>query len=498
MRGLFFRAAITVVAISLASCSKSSDNSDGVIKLDPKEVAALLGISEKSGVEVGDVTSGREGVTVKSISLKEGDDTEVQIRDVDLRISSTGNLAYAISSLKMGSLDVLDWKTTQRAQAYEIQVVKPGDKFLTKLDDAVSTVRSGGVLRTADLSCASLGIKRIDYLIRGQDTKMIKVRIEGVNLTDAATDTLGQLSVDQISLVADETKAAAKSLKITNVDRLFADQMLAMLAKNPTKSQPSDAPASVTSARPAWLVKRFIPFDHFEAAEATIDLNVSYAANGFDPRPARLTNVNLDVQRGSNGEFKGISGTASGSIPCKIFDRNAGSFFERLGNPKLLESIAATANAKMTVDRHNLEELHLDVSVPGIATASVDLTAHNIIEGLRELYIGDSHAGDSITISSFKFVGQDDGILAYLLPNNNADGKDFREILTKISTDWWQVSERERLSAEIAKFIESPKSVRFTSTANGLIPAKDFVDATMENDASTKRLTTVELTFTGN
>jgi TPR repeat protein len=465
-----------LLAALAASCGKSGDDAPAAstITLSPAEVASLLGLTGKEGLEIGEVTSGKDGVTVKSIALKQGDSTEVEVRDVALGIGSPARLTYAVSSLTIGSLEVLDWRTQQRARATGVRVDRPGEGFLTKLDAAISTARSGGPLRTADLSCDRLGIDRIDYELHGggPGAKATRVRIDGVAIERATTDTLGSLTVAGIGV---NDAVAGRGLNVTGVNRTWADQLLALLAAGA-----SPAATSQPSAKPSpWpgLATRLLPFDHIELAEVSIDLA---KVLGADPSTARVTGVRLDVQRGTDGRFAGVAGQAAVSVDTVAFGAEGREFFHKMGNAALERSVAGTLDLKAVRDAASAgDEITLSLAAPGLASASLTATTRGLPELLGQFLAQQEIDPDIVKVASVVLQGRDDGLVAFLLGGRCADCRtEALKFLHELPFEQPDPTQDERLRGEVSRFILAPDTVSYSArNEGGFMPAKEFVTA---------------------
>ena len=221
-------AVVAVIALAYYF-NPPSDPQEEVLKLSSDQVADLLGIKENKDVQIGDIESGRGGVKIKTISLQGIDRAEVEIQDVEVQIKSTAKLKYAVSLLRLGKVDVIDFETAQHVRGYNLTVDEPGDRFLNKLEEAFTSVKSGGAIKTADLSCEQLKIDRIDYSIRSKESKVAsptRVSIERLTIDQASKNVFGEMGVARVS-VGDTVSGTG--LKITRVDRTWADQLLALL-----------------------------------------------------------------------------------------------------------------------------------------------------------------------------------------------------------------------------------------------------------------------------
>ena len=103
-------AVVAVIALAYYF-NPPSDPQEEVLKLSSDQVADLLGIKENKDVQIGDIESGRGGVKINHISLQGMDRAEVEIQDVEVQIKSTAKLKYAVSLLRLGKVDVIDFET---------------------------------------------------------------------------------------------------------------------------------------------------------------------------------------------------------------------------------------------------------------------------------------------------------------------------------------------------------------------------------------------------
>lgn len=469
--GVLVIAGVLVVAF-LTLGDKTGDDAPGaVVKLTSDEVAALLGLKEKAGIKIGDIESGRDGVKVQSISLKNNESTEVEIHDIELRITSTSKLVYVLSSLRIGKLDILDWQTTQRAQAFGVLVDKPGDGFLSQLQATMTSVSSGGPLKIAVVSCARLGIERIDYLIRSKDATVTRVSIEALSMTEATSETLGELSVRRISM---GDTVAGKGLKLTKADRLWADQLLAVLVTLPGADHAATLRSVAASFQSPALEKRLLPFDRFEVAEMNFIVSKS---RDLGSKVVKVTDVRLDVQRRSDGQWAGIHGTVNVSIPTTVFEKDMGLAFVRaMGNPKLEESLAFSAQMQIVLDHSpNQERSEISISAPGLAAISGTATTRGLPE-LLNMLIAQQELPKNLTLSSLKLEGRDDGLVVFLLSDRHKDREGINTLLEIVPNLWPDGVERGRLSSEIKSFRASPGRIIFTAESGNFIAAEEFLD----------------------
>ncbi len=470
----------------LVSCKNDDDANKGVIKLSSDEVSALLGIKDKAGIKIGEIESGPQGVKVKSISLKESDSTEVEIADVELRITSPSKLVYAISYLKIGKLDILDWTSSQRAQAFGIVVEKPGDGFLSKLDTAVSSTRASGSLKTADLTCERLGIDRLEYATHSKDNSM-SVRLEDLSISQVNSDRIGELKLGSAHIGA---TVAGKGLKVTQVDRRWADQILARVVtfqsaqSNPT-TQPAIDPFPATMPVVAKVElpsmgKRILPLDSLEVAE--LNFAIGKSAKG-DQAPIKITSVHLDIQRKADGELSGITGNVNVAIsPMGLADTEGAKkgfhdFFASF-NPQLEQSIAITSNLKMNRDgAQNQEDTQIVADAPGVLSITLSGTTRGVATMIGELIANRDIRDESLpSISEIKLELRDKGLMAYLLSDRFEYHAMFLELLPSIPFQMQDAGDDSRLRRELKGFMRSPGGVTFTFNSQGgsFTPFKTF------------------------
>ena len=462
-------------AANLTSCGKWGDDApDTPVKLTAAEVSSLLGITGSDGLEVGDVTTGRDGVTVKSISLKEGASTEVEVKDVELHIKSTSKMVYAISSLKIGTLDVIDWKSTQRVRAFGIRVDQPGDKFLTKLEAAIAAVRSGGSLRTADLACARLSIDRVDYEVRSGEGKPTRVRLESFAIDQATSETIGELSIDRIGL---GDAVAVKGLKVTRVDRLWADQMLGLLMTLSSADSPSSRPADAAyppAPKSPALAKRLLPFDRIELGAINVD--IGKLSGGKASGTARVSKLHLDVQRGADGRFAGLTGGVDAAVATSAFGKEGAKFFRDMGNPSLEESLAGSATITMVLDpAQRAERSTMTIKAPGLATLSATAMTRQVPELLGKLLAQEEIPSGLVTIASLAVEAHDGGLFAFLSSDRYKERALARRSFEEIPFQERYAAESDRLRKELKSFFRSPKDVAWTAGSDGFIAASDFL-----------------------
>jgi hypothetical protein len=479
------------IGISLwSNRSVGNDPPDEAIKLTADEVAALLGIKGRDDLKIGAVESGREGVKVKSLSLKENGSVEVEIQDIGLQIKRTSKLRYSLIALRIGKVDILDWSTTQRVRAYGIRIDQPGDRFLTKLQTAIAAVRAGGCLRTADLACARLAIDGIDYEMRSKDATLTRVRLESVALNRAASETIGELSVAGLGI---GDAVAAKGFRVRRVDRLWADQMLALLVTlSRTNSSAPLSPKPEAAPRPTppstALAKRLLPSDRLALAEINVDLGK--LVKEWSGK-ARLHNLHIDVQRGSHGEFAGLLGGFDVEVATKVFGEEGKRFFHEMGNRSLEESLTGSAKIRMVLDPvRRAERSSVSISAPGLMNLSVTATTRHLAELLGKLLAQEAIPEGLVTMSSFTVEGHDGGLLAFLLskrPTSRAQregGELVRDVSERIALQQRDASQISRLRKEVRSFLRSPKSFTWSATSKDFIAANEFMKEMNANSAS--------------
>lgn len=494
---------IAVGTIALMQNSKP-DPIDETIKFSSDQIASLLGIKENDGLKIGEIESGRQGVKVKSILIKNTDGTEVDIQDIELQVKHTEKLSYAISLLRIGKADVLDWKTTQRVQVFGITVEQPGDGFLTKLEAAVSSVRSGGAIKTVDLSCARMGIERIDYAIRTKEATVTRISIEGLSLVGAKSDILDELNVTRAT-VGDAVSGAG--LKVTKVDRHWADLLLAKFVMpkkiDPaTAPKPTDSPAKVaqskqldskrgqasskplvTPTKNTLKGNRILPFDNIDVDEMSI------SPNAFDDLKTtgvfKIVKLHLAIERRSDGKVIRLNGSVMVSVsPDILYDQlNAGrkkidDFFHTMGGPKIEECLVLNIKISSTIDHiRKCEESVISVQTPGVAAITVSANTQRLLDlvgmyiTLDDLPVAED--GD-VTMKSIKLSWVDDGILSFILSNRYKDWDYVRKQFSQTIETWPHVSERTRLVSELSLFFNSPSAILFTGESSDFVPILGF------------------------
>jgi hypothetical protein len=453
-----------LVAAFLASRDATVDDSpDVVVKLTADEVAALLGIKEKDSVKIEGLESGRDGVKVNSISLRDNDSTEVEIQDIDLRIMSTDRHNYAISYLRIGKLNIFDWKTTQRVQVFGVVVDRPGDDFLSKLEATIASLRSGGSLKKADLSCMRLGIDKIDYRIRAKDAVVTKVSIEELSITEATSETLGEFRVGRVGM--DDTtntgRLGCKNQRLTKVNRFWADRILALLLTLPGTDPATTLKLDAARFKAPALGKNLFPFDRFEVPEMSF---IFQKAADLGSGIVKVTDLCFDVQRTSEGKLTRIHGKVNVIVPTQIFGKMAGGekevsdFFRAMGNPDLEESLACSVQLNIVPDHdRNEEQFEISISAPGLAAISATAITRRLPEFLSML-ITELKLYDGVTMSSLKIEARDDGLFVFLVSERFKRQKDVHKFFKDIPNNF-PVSERVRLSSDIDKFLASPGSI---------------------------------------
>jgi hypothetical protein len=467
-------AALAALALCLSSCNdKEADPNAGVIKFSPAEVAKLLGIKEESGLTVGEVVSGREGIKVKSISLKPPQGAELEVEDIEMRIVSTGKLVYTMSYLSIGKLDVLDWKTSQRVKATGIRVDEPGEGFLTKLQDAISSAKGGSSFRTAELICAKLSVDGIEYEIRDKDGKNTRVNFEGLVIADAKCETLGAVSLGKVDVGG---AVNLSGFKVTGVDRAWVDLIIetasnAMAATEKAKATiatggkpPEQAPRKPSGKLVSFDrydiggIDKLLPFNHLEAGKMAIGLNnVTTKDNALV-----IQGIRLDIQRDAAGKFAGLSGEVGASILTKELWTEAGKFLGDMGNPKLLTSVSATLKLGLTLDKsRNLEKPEISFTIPGLGSVSLSGSTRGLPQVLGMIMtLGDKAPDQLVGISSGKLEYHDDGLVAFLVSNRFKDSERFRKGLTDtidgLGSDYNGGAGLDLLRAQMTAFLESP------------------------------------------
>ena len=354
---------LAAIALCLSSCSdKEADPNAGVIKFSPGEIAKLLGIKEESGLTVGEVASGRDGVKVKSISLKPPQGAELEVEDIEMRIVSTGKLVYTMSYLRIGRLDILDWKSSQRVKATGIRVDEPGEGFLTKLQDAISSAKGGSSFRTAELICAKLSVDGIEYEIREKDAKATRVNFEGLVIADAKRETLGSVSLGKVA-IGDAFNLSG--FNVTGVDRAWVDLIIETVSNDAAAAEKAKAAIAAGGTAPERAprqpsgklvsfdsydtsrIDKLLPFNHLGADKIAIGLNKTTTKENA----LMIQGIRLDIQRDAAGKFAGLTGEVGANILTKELWKEAETFLGEMGNSKLLTSVSATLKLGLTVDK---------------------------------------------------------------------------------------------------------------------------------------------------
>lgn len=461
----------TALTVCLSSCSKTDDESSAV-RLQPGELAMLLGIEEGSGIEIGEILSDRNGVTCKSISLKYSDTAEVTIEDIELKITSPSSLVYAISFLRIGKLDFLDWNTSQRAQAYGIRVDKPAEGFLSKLETAIAEALAGDSLRTANLACSKLVIDRLDYVCKAKDATVAPVRIDGFTIVEATGEILGELTVERVG-VGDVT--TCKNLKLTKVDRLWADRVLAMLV-GPASAETADTSSS--SGTPG-LSRKILPFDVFECEGINLTLS--------EKEHIQVADLRLSTNQRADGRLTRIDGTVNVSVSTSVFGREWLDFIRAMDSQSLEQQLTCSVRLKSVKDySQNVEHTELSFSAPGLATVSANSTTRGLLEGLSALVTLRGAPADFVVgMSSIEIEVRDDGILAFLLSDRCKGKKYVLGMFEDLPQIWNDGAEHDRLSTEIAKFVKAPGVIRFSAESSQMMDFGEFGDTIFKSNDET-------------
>lgn len=508
-----------LVTLALSSCSKTGNTTpEEVLKLSSAEVTALLGLKNRAGLKVGDVESGREGIKVKSISISDSGNTEVEISDIELRITSPSKLVYALSTLKVGKLDVLDWKTTQRVQAMGIQVDKPATGFLTKLENTIASIRAGNSFKTTELSCDKLSINRIEYVLRTvkredpskqEEPVVTKVSIADFTISDATSTTLGTLSVSSAS-VGD--MVSGKGLKLTKVDRVWADELLASLVNSPATDKPSPR-VPVTSSEPMYpskegrkptptptksadvrmpipatnvLSKKILPFDIMEMGEFNI---ITPFGNIV------IDQVKLTTTRGSNGKLMGCEGSGRVTVPHRVVTEDrAGNdeylqFFRAMGDPQVELAIICQVKLNMKLDASGQnEETTIIGQAPGLVTVTLSATTRHFYEMLSRLLAHPNQLSeeylrpDECYIQNFTVEGVDQGLGKYLLSERHKNRDAFIKFLRELAENWSKDEKvNEQIHADLDRFLKSPRRVTLRVESPAFQKFNKFMRASSKN-----------------
>jgi hypothetical protein len=478
---------ICLLAIALTSCSSEPDDKPTTIAFTSSEVAKLLGIKEGAGIKFGEITSNRDGVKVASIELDDKSGRELEADDLEIKIASPEKLVYAVSSLRIGTIDIHDWKNSQRTRAFDLSVSSPGENFIAAIKDAIASVQTGGVLKTSRLSFSQLAIGRIEYLVHKNES-VTKVSLEKLSLDDAKEKTLGKFAIARIAI--GET-VGVENLKFTQVDRKWIDQLLTLLLKvSQADLKPSDwSPAEGKSGV-------VVPFDQFSVDRLTFRFDVS-------PRKAvsvTVSDLELDVNRTSRGGFAGLSGFVNVSVPANVFADKDGDgavlIRDLLGQSS--DSLALSVQLGVTFDPDSQVEKFdkLVVEVPAFGTISGSAQTQGLSQllSIALLYAKGGKPPD-IQISSLHVKYQDAGLIAYLLSNRYKDNKSVNKALEKITAEFPDATQRGRLRREVAAFKKSPGAIELDVDADDFVSADRFFETLDRKSLDPKSPVRINLKF---
>lgn len=476
--GTVFVIAIISLLLYLNPLSESPETE---LKLSSDQISSLLGITDNKSVKIGDIEAGRGGVRVKSISLKGKDNAEIEIHDVDLQIRSTEKLVYSISLLKIGKVDILDWKTAQRVQAFDVEVDKPSDGFLTNLEEAFSSANSGESIKTAGLLCARLGIGRIEYMARSNEENITKVSIEGFSINDALSDKFGDMRVTRISF---GDIVSGKNLKITKVNRNWADQLLALLTTSESSNSSTKTKPTITTPTLNTQDTRIFPFDRIEIGEISLVANKLPPGDKLGNGLVKISNLTIGFDQSSNGRMSGAKMSVSATIPTELFwsgsdkdwNKKALDFFSGLdgfGNTNLANQLNLTFQLNTDIEE-DIEDSNISLDAPGILTISLKTKTRGVMNSLGKLITLQNSPSNNtdaqLGISSLALKVSDDGILSYLFSDRFKDRDSISNMFRMVLLFFPQ--EQNRLSAELEGFLIAPSRITLTGDFGGFISDK--------------------------
>ena len=284
------------------------DTSPDSITLSEQEVSILLGLDSESGIAIGEVRSGSQGVTVESIRWDDEKGRDVELSDLQLTIVSDGELSYRINSMSVSELDFHDWEAGLRTQLHSLSVANPGPAFLGKLEEAILAIKDRSIIKTKGLDFEELRISSLSQVFKPRDGSVFTVTAKGLSIEGAGESQFGKFAIDEIK-IADV--AALKSFSVTKVDRAWIDGIIAAVSEGRSFAEIGEL---------AHLSDRILPFDQIQVEQIDIHLDGEFGPMILDDLVVEISELKLAVSRDRAESFAGVTGqfVATMDLPTDV------------------------------------------------------------------------------------------------------------------------------------------------------------------------------------